>query len=103
MFMAFTAQMDVKPQNVGIIAPYRAHVSLLRSMVDKDIEVNTVDQYQGRDKDIMIYSCAKSLINNGDIKEVTDSNCVKIDKSKPNFISFLFEYRTWKCWETIGG
>ena len=62
-------EMDVKPQNVGIIAPYRAHVSLLRSMVDKDIEVNTVDQYQGRDKDIIIYSCTKSLINNGDINE----------------------------------
>ena len=62
-------EMDVKPQNVGIIAPYRAHVSLLRSMVHKDIEVNTVDQYQGRDKDIIIYSCTKSLIKNDDIKE----------------------------------
>ncbi|XP_076683679.1 DNA replication helicase/nuclease 2 isoform X2 [Andrena cerasifolii] len=62
-------EMEVKPQNVGIIAPYRAHVNLLRSMVHKDIEVNTVDQYQGRDKDIIIYSCTKSLINNDDIKE----------------------------------
>lgn len=62
--------MDVKSQNIGIIAPYRAHVSLLKKIVSKDIEVNTVDQYQGRDKEIIIYSCARSSIDNSDIKEV---------------------------------
>ena len=24
-----------------------------------DIEINTVDQYQGRDKEVIIYSCTK--------------------------------------------
>ncbi|XP_015433477.1 PREDICTED: DNA replication ATP-dependent helicase/nuclease DNA2 [Dufourea novaeangliae] len=62
-------EMGIKPQSIGIIAPYRAHVNLLKGIIHKDIEVNTVDQYQGRDKDIIIYSCAKSLINNSDIKE----------------------------------
>ncbi|XP_017791107.1 PREDICTED: DNA replication ATP-dependent helicase/nuclease DNA2 [Habropoda laboriosa] len=62
-------KMDSKPQNIGIIAPYRAHVNLLRKIVQNDIEINTVDQYQGRDKEVIIYSCAKSLINSNDIKE----------------------------------
>jgi superfamily I DNA and/or RNA helicase len=39
-------------------------VALLRQMVasdgDKDVEVNTVDQYQGRDKDIIIFSCTRT-------------------------------------------
>ncbi|XP_043256644.1 DNA replication ATP-dependent helicase/nuclease DNA2 [Colletes gigas] len=61
--------IGVDPQNVGIIAPYRAHVSLLKEIIQEDIEVNTVDQYQGRDKEIIIYSCAKSSTNTSDMKE----------------------------------
>lgn len=29
-----------------------------------EIEINTVDQYQGRDKDVIIYSCTKHSNNN---------------------------------------
>jgi hypothetical protein len=47
-----------------VIAPFRAQVALLRKMIasttGKDVEVNTVDQYQGRDKDIIILSCTKT-------------------------------------------
>jgi hypothetical protein len=47
-----------------VIAPFRAQVALLRKMVanniDEDVEVNTVDQYQGRDKDVIIFSCTKT-------------------------------------------
>lgn len=32
--------------------------------IHKDVEVNTVDQYQGRDKEVIIYSCTK----NSDVK-----------------------------------
>ncbi|CAK9803234.1 DNA replication ATP-dependent helicase/nuclease DNA2 [Anthophora quadrimaculata] len=67
--MQILLKMDMIPQNIGIIAPYRAHVNLLKKMVQKDIEINTVDQYQGRDKEIIIYSCAKSLINSNNVKE----------------------------------
>lgn len=56
----------VKERSIGIIAPYTAQVELLKKCMQKsdepvarDIEVNTVDQYQGRDKEIIIYSCTK--------------------------------------------
>ncbi|KOX72024.1 DNA2-like helicase [Melipona quadrifasciata] len=62
-------KMNVKLDNIGVIAPYRAHVNLLKKIVTEDIEINTVDQYQGRDKEIIIYSCAKCLSNPDDIKE----------------------------------
>ncbi|XP_012541123.1 DNA replication ATP-dependent helicase/nuclease DNA2 [Monomorium pharaonis] len=52
-------------RNIGIITPYNAHINLLRKKIDKEVEVNTVDQYQGRDKDIILYSCVKS----GDMKK----------------------------------
>lgn len=66
--------MQIELDEIGIIAPYRAHVNLLKKIIIKDIEINTVDQYQGRDKQIIIYSCAKSLLNNRDIEEVTYLN-----------------------------
>lgn len=48
-------------RNIGVIAPYNAHINLLKKIVDKEVEVNTVDQYQGRDKDVILYSCTKSI------------------------------------------
>uniref|UniRef100_A0A1I8PCE9 DNA replication ATP-dependent helicase/nuclease n=1 Tax=Stomoxys calcitrans TaxID=35570 RepID=A0A1I8PCE9_STOCA len=63
------------PDRIGIIAPYRVQVELLRKLALHHqefygkqnaqlnfslVEVNTVDQYQGRDKDIIIYSCSRT-------------------------------------------
>ncbi|EDX02897.1 DNA replication ATP-dependent helicase/nuclease DNA2 [Drosophila yakuba] len=48
---------------IGVIAPYRAQVELLKklaSKLDTDLECNTVDQFQGRDKNLIIYSCSKT-------------------------------------------
>lgn len=48
--------MGLSSSMIGIIAPYALQVHLLKqSMVkhfDSEIEVNTVDQYQGRDKEV---------------------------------------------------
>ncbi|KAJ6643747.1 DNA replication ATP-dependent helicase/nuclease DNA2 [Pseudolycoriella hygida] len=62
-------QAGVAGSDIGVIATFTSQVKLLRNMVDKfemdilqehrGIEVNTVDQYQGRDKSIIIYSCTK--------------------------------------------
>ncbi|CAG0890044.1 unnamed protein product [Cyprideis torosa] len=52
-------------REIGVMAPYRAQVNLLAQMVIHDsdlgqIEVNTVDQFQGQDKEVVIYSCVRS-------------------------------------------
>lgn len=48
--------MGLASNMIGIIAPYALQVDLLRKSVqqhfDHEIEVNTVDQYQGRDKEV---------------------------------------------------
>lgn len=50
--------MNIHSKMIGVIAPYALQVDLLRTMIeehiDNDIEVNTVDQYQGRDKEVKI-------------------------------------------------
>ncbi|KAI4477910.1 hypothetical protein M0804_012390 [Polistes exclamans] len=59
-------QIGIECKQIGIMAPYKAQVMLLRSLIDSEIEVNTVDQYQGRDKDIIFYSCTKSVQKKSD-------------------------------------
>uniref|UniRef100_A0A2A4JCZ8 DNA helicase n=1 Tax=Heliothis virescens TaxID=7102 RepID=A0A2A4JCZ8_HELVI len=64
---------NVKPSDIGIIAPYRDQVSLLRrSLAQHAVEVSTVDQFQGRDKSVIIYSCTKRLDGKNDDKKVKE-------------------------------
>lgn len=55
--------------DVGVISPYRAQVQLLRRMVRKDeffklyrkcVTVNTVDGFQGQERDIIVISLVRS-------------------------------------------
>ena len=49
---------------IGIIAPYRAQVTLLRKIVSNVSmsDISTVDQFQGRDKDVIIISCTRTKL-----------------------------------------
>lgn len=55
-------ECGVDGSSIGIIAPYRDQVEALQKVFESyhSVEVNTVDQYQGRDKKIIIYSCTLS-------------------------------------------
>lgn len=54
--------VDIPFSEIGIIAPFRVQVDAIKRVLnstfgpDHKLEVNTVDQYQGRDKDLIIYS-----------------------------------------------
>jgi len=50
----------LETKSIGIICPYTSQVELMRTLLP-EIETNTVDQYQGRDKEIIIYSCTRSV------------------------------------------
>lgn len=62
-------QAGVVGSRIGVIATFTSQVNVFKKIMDKfetgipdeqkGIEVNTVDQYQGRDKSIIIYSCTK--------------------------------------------
>jgi DNA replication ATP-dependent helicase Dna2 len=54
-------ECKVPRESIGVIAPYRSQVELLRKSLKsyENVEVNTIDQYQGRDKEIIIYSCTQ--------------------------------------------
>lgn len=47
---------------IRVMPPYVMQVELMKKVVEKfeKVEVNTIDSYQGRDKSVIIYSCAKT-------------------------------------------
>lgn len=58
----------VPPKSIGIITFYRSQLTLLRHDVKAiagtsaatDVEMHTADKYQGRDKEVILLSCARS-------------------------------------------
>jgi len=64
---------DTNANSIGIITPYNGQVQLIKSMIAKDmdlrdmlqrrplsIEVKSVDGYQGRERDVIIFSAVRS-------------------------------------------
>lgn len=52
---------------VGVISPYKQQMYLIRSLLERellndkmDIEVQSVDAFQGREKDVIVFSCVRS-------------------------------------------
>ena len=55
----------VAEQQIGVIAPYAAQVRLLRGMIDlRDLEIDTVDGFQGREKEAVLLTMVRSNENN---------------------------------------
>eukprot|EP01017_Pseudomicrothorax_dubius_P049349 TRINITY_DN9163_c0_g1_i1.p1 TRINITY_DN9163_c0_g1~~TRINITY_DN9163_c0_g1_i1.p1 ORF type:complete len:786 (+),score=119.54 TRINITY_DN9163_c0_g1_i1:63-2420(+) len=60
---------DFDPKRLGVISPYSRQVGLIRrqvceaeAVVTCPIEVNTVDGFQGREKDIIVFSTVRSKL-----------------------------------------
>jgi senataxin len=60
-------------RRVGVITPYAQQLSLLKRLFERalgprwaaEVDVNTVDGFQGREKDIILFSCVRSAGNAG--------------------------------------
>jgi ATP-dependent RNA/DNA helicase IGHMBP2 len=54
-------ESGLRGSNLAVIAPYKAHVELLRDRIEDDkIEIDTVDGFQGREKEVVIISFVRS-------------------------------------------
>ena len=63
----FTADTFDAQKTVGVIVPYRAQIALIRQAISQldipalsDISIDTVERYQGSQRDVIIYSFAVS-------------------------------------------
>lgn len=52
----------VPKEFIGVIAPYRAQIAQLSSLLQKTgVDVSTVDRFQGKDKEVIIVSCTRNF------------------------------------------
>lgn len=62
------------PNTLAIITPYKEQMMRMREMIQENlsslIEVNTVDAFQGQEKDIIIFSCVRSRDLHGEVKGI---------------------------------
>lgn len=56
----------------GVVTPYKRQMQELRQSFDRagiptgDVEIDTVDSFQGREKDVIVFSCVRTAsVNNG--------------------------------------
>ncbi len=49
-------EAGVPESEIACISPYKAQVELLKNIVTRSVEIGTVDAFQGREKDVVIYS-----------------------------------------------
>lgn len=67
-FLTQKYQDRINLKKVGVISPYSGQVGLIRKRLKEEhgnsicpVEVNTVDGFQGREKDIIIFSTVRSF------------------------------------------
>jgi predicted DNA helicase len=71
-------EAGVMPRDMAIIAPYAAQVRLLRSQLAMDeLEIDTVDGFQGREKEAVIISLVRSNAQ-GDIGFLSDTRRMNV-------------------------
>lgn len=62
----------------GVVTPYKRQMQELRQSFDRagiptgDVEIDTVDSYQGREKDVIVFSCVRTAAVNRGIGFVRD-------------------------------
>ncbi len=98
---------EVEGDGIGIITPYAAQVRAIRDILPEtllNIEVKTVDGYQGREKEVIIFSCVRSN-SEGRIGFLSDPRRlnVALTRAKRGLIvigdpSTLREDENWSAW-----
>lgn len=75
-------------RTLGIITPYRSQIALIRSKLEQcgieelaAITVDTVERYQGSERDVIIYSfCVNQTYQLKQLSNLTEENGVQIDR-----------------------
>ena len=71
---------ELEMSDIGIITPYAGQVRAIRDSIQErlgSVEVRTVDGYQGREKEVIIFSCVRSN-SEGNVGFLADSRRLNV-------------------------
>ena len=106
---------EITPDQIGVITPYNGQVRLLTDHFDslggtgidepfQGLEIRSVDGYQGREKEVIIFSTVRAN-QNGELGFLTDKRRlnVALTRAKRGLIiignpNTLMRDETWKSW-----
>lgn len=74
-------QGGINSNDIGVIASYRHQVEQIASII-KNVDINTVDQFQGKDKSVIIYSSGVS--RDTSVSKTSESEDILEDKRRLN-------------------
>ena len=84
------------PGSIAVLTPYRAQLQVLRSECarvleagDASVEFSTIDGFQGREADVVLFSCVRCVLFFGRCTHVTSICC-------------LFNHRAHAAQQTLG-
>lgn len=68
--------------SIGVISPYRQQVHLIRNLLTSltapGLEVDSVDAFQGREKDVILFNCVRSGGSNGGVGFLSDQRRLNV-------------------------
>ncbi|BET02371.1 DNA replication helicase DNA2 [Nesidiocoris tenuis] len=82
-------KLGVPSGNIGVMSTYREQVDFLKkSFKGTDVEVNTVDLYQGRDKEVIIYAVSSASSQKSEAGILSNMNrlTVAITRAKKKLV-----------------
>ncbi|KAF4703661.1 hypothetical protein FOZ62_023277 [Perkinsus olseni] len=80
--------MATRKMSIGVVTPYRQQASLIKRIVSSGAEVDTVDAYQGQEKDIIIMSCVRSS-RDGGIGFVADYRRLNVSLTRAKYALWI--------------
>ena len=90
-----TFAVQNKKFTMGILTPYKAQVSHLKTLVEKKfegkfpLEINTVDGYQGRELDLLLFSCVRAS-DRGNIGFLHDVRRMNVALTRAKYACVVF-------------
>ena len=98
-----------RPRDVGVISPYLAQVRHLRDCLSRDLgpsaselDVNTIDGYQGREKDVVIFSAVRTGAS-GAIGFVADERRMNVGLTRGRCSVIVMGNAPALRWDLVGG
>ncbi|XP_026193702.1 RNA helicase aquarius [Cyclospora cayetanensis] len=83
----------VTPEQIGVITPYLGQRNFLRTLLQRnpmpaEVEISSVDAFQGREKDIIIFSCVRSNTQSS-IGFLSDPRRLNVALTRARFCVFI--------------
>jgi uncharacterized membrane-anchored protein YitT (DUF2179 family) len=101
-------QNGAKEEYIGVITPYKDHEEYIKKIMQNEVEVKSVDGFQGREKEIIIVSLVRANENEeigflNDIRRLNvaitrpkrklivigDANTLKVNKTYEDLIEYV--------------